>query len=298
MRTIQAFITMGLLSGCGQQILQEELDKQEIPSQPAVTPDFVAEATTKTAKVDVNAFRYPSPDQIAAASNSSQIARGKEIVEQTFTALPDNVGATMKCTNCHLNGGTVKNAMTFVGVDDRYPRYRDRSGKEDSLAERVNGCFERSMNGTALDVDSDDMKAILAYMEWISSNVEDGTKVEQHGLQKLTALEPNPENGEKLYTVKCASCHQMNGAGLKTPDGTLLYPPLWGEESFNVGAGMARLNTAAAFIKWNMPLGQGGSLTDQEAYDIAAYFSTQDRPDFAKKEQDWPKGGKPNDARY
>ena len=86
--------------------------------------------------------------------------------------------------------------------------------------------------------------------------------------------------------------------GLNAPDGTLVYPPLWGDTSFNLGAGMARLNTAAAFIKWNMPLGQGGTLSDKEAYDIAAYFTTQDRPDFTNKSSDWPSGDKPSDARY
>jgi thiosulfate dehydrogenase len=77
-----------------------------------------------------------------------------------------------------------------------------------------------------------------------------------------------------------------------------MFPALWGPRSFNIGAGMARLNTAAAFIKSSMPLGQGGSLTNQEAYDIAAYFTQQPRPDFKKKSQDWPKGDKPPDARY
>ena len=61
---------------------------------------------------------------------------------------------------------------------------------------------------------------------------------------------------------------------------------------------MARLNTAAAFVKSSMPLGQGGSLSDQEAFDVAAFFTRQPRPDFAGKLEDWPKGGKPDDVRY
>ena len=82
------------------------------------------------------------------------------------------------------------------------------------------------------------------------------------------------------------------------PDGGYLFPALWGPKSFNVGAGMARLNNAAAFVKQNMPLGQGGTLSDQEAFDVAAYFTSQPRPDFAGKSEDWPKGDKPVDARY
>lgn len=287
------------LVGCGQGILESELAKEESERIQPVTPQFTEILKAQEAQqTDPNQFRFPAASEITSQSNAEQISRGKELIEQTYLKLPENVGASMKCSNCHLNAGTVQKAMTFVGVDDRYPRYRARSGKEDTLADRINGCFERSMNGTALDVESDDMKAMIAYMEWISSEVEDGQKVVDHGLPKLTALTPDPSNGEILYTAKCASCHQMNGGGLKTPDGTLLYPSLWGDDSFNIGAGMARLNSAAAFIKWNMPLGQGGSLSDQEAYDIAAYFSSQPRPDLAKKDQDWLKGGKPDDARY
>lgn len=36
--------------------------------------------------------------------------------------------------------------------------------------------------------------------------------------------------------------------------------------------------TAAAFIKANMPLGLGGKLTDQEAWDVAAYMNSHERP--------------------
>ena len=74
-------------------------------------------------------------------------------------------------------------------------------------------------------------------------------------------------------------------------------PPLWGKDSFNVGAGMARMYTAAAFVKHNMPLGQGGTLTAQEAVDVAAFFTQQPRPDYAARANDWPKGDKPKDAR-
>lgn len=245
-----------------------------------------------------NEFAFPTESELASNPNKEQILRGKELLTDTYKQLPENVGAKMNCTNCHLQGGTVPNAMTFVGVEDRYPKYRTRTGKEDNLAERINGCFDRSMNGTPLAEDSAEMKAMLAYMEWISSDIEDGKELKEAGLQKLEALTPDPENGEALYVQKCASCHQATGEGFHTPDGQVIYPPLWGEDSFNIGAGMARLHKAAAFIKWNMPLGQGGTLTDQESYDIAAYFTVQDRPDLKKKDKDWPKGDKPSDARY
>ena len=101
-----------------------------------------------------------------------------------------------------------------------------------------------------------------------------------------------------VYAEKCASCHGADGQGKYGEQGQTFYPPLWGPRSFNIGAGMGRLNTAAAFVKANMPGGQGGTLTDQEAFDVAAYFTQQPRPDFADKDKDWPLGGKPKDARY
>ena len=108
-----------------------------------------------------------------------------------------------------------------------------------------------------------------------------------------------------VYEVQCAVCHGKDGEGLKQADGKFIYPPVWGDQSFNIGAGMARTYTAAAFVKRNMPigmhekfpLGQGG-LSDQESVDVSAYFSHQPRPDFPDKGKDWPKGGKPVDARY
>jgi len=75
-------------------------------------------------------------------------------------------------------------------------------------------------------------------------------------------------------------------------------PPVWGHGSYNIGAGMARVSVAAAFIKSNMPRGWGWSLTDDEAFDVAAYINSQPRPDFPGKARDWPNGGKPADVPY
>jgi cytochrome c len=60
--------------------------------------------------------------------------------------------------------------------------------------------------------------------------------------------------------------------------GDYTFPPVWGRESYNKGAGMHRNSTAAAFIKANMPLGQGGTLTNQQAWDVAAYINSKPRP--------------------
>ncbi len=226
-------------------------------------------------------------------------ARGKELALDTHRLLPDYVGNGLNCTNCHLEGGTVPKAAPWIGVTDRYPRYRARSGKIDDLPDRINGCMERSMAGTALPRDSEPMQAMVAYMTWLSEGIEDGKKVDGIGMPRIESPEPpDPQRGEALFAAKCASCHQPEGQGMFAPDDATLFPPLSGPRSYNIAAGMARQNTAAAFVKWNMPLGQGGTLSDQESHDLAAYFTRFDRPDFARKAADWPKGDKPVDARY
>jgi thiosulfate dehydrogenase len=175
------------------------------------------------------------------------------------------------------------------------------------LAGRINGCFMRSMNGKAIPVDSPEMQGMLAYMKWLAQGVQPGQKVQVPIDGPLDhELIPNPERGKALYAVQCASCHGEEGQGLKDERGNIVFPPLWGDESFNIGAGMARTFKAAVFIKYNMPMsvashggwGQGGVLNDQDAVDIAEYFTHMPRPDFAGKVNDWPNGKKPKDARY
>ncbi|MCB0379012.1 MAG: c-type cytochrome [Bdellovibrionales bacterium] len=235
------------------------------------------------------------PGSVGHEKEVPSAEKGLDFLTNTYQRLPQFVGAKINCTNCHLNGGKQPLAGPWVGVKFRFPQYRNRTGREVSLVDRINDCFERSLNGKPLPKKHPAMLSMLAYMESLSPD----DKVKGRGIPKLKlSIAPDRDNGKKVYEVKCAYCHQKGGEGLFTPDGQVIYPPLWGEDSFNIAAGMARLHTAAGFVKQNMPLGQGGSLTDKEAWDVAAYFSTQPRPDFAKKHLDWPKGKKPEDARY
>ncbi len=244
-------------------------------------------------------IKAPDERSIPAGSIGDAIRRGKTLVTRTREELPDHVGNGLHCTSCHLEGGARANAGPWVGIPGVFPEYRSRNAKVNVIEERINDCFERSMNGKPLSFGSPEMNAIVAYMSWLSRGVPAGRDVEGRGFKRIKpAPAPNPEHGKEIYLVRCASCHGATGAGLDLPDGGYQFPALWGDRSFNIGAGMARLNTAAAFVRWNMPLGQGGVLSDQDAYDVAEYFIRQQRPDFARKAEDWPKGDKPADARY
>lgn len=262
-------------------------------------PVGVGSAPAPTASAPANSPFHPvDVSTIPAGPLGDAVRRGKAIVEHTYEELPAQVGNGLHCTSCHLAGGTVANAGPWVGLPGIFPEYRARSGRVDTLANRINDCFERSLNGKALDPAGEDMAAIQAYMSFISRGVDSGATLPGRGFKRIEPPPaPDRAHGEAVYAAKCTACHGPDGAG-RTQDGAYAFPPLWGERSYNLGAGMARLDTAAAFIRWNMPLGSGGTLTDQEAYDVADFMIHQPRPDFARKAQDWPRGGKPRDARY
>lgn len=275
-----------------------------LPINPAQVASLRKQLNPDT--TDSSAFVTPRLANLLTASNADQVVRGMRLHLQTKALLPDNVGNALNCTSCHLNAGTVADGSPFIGVSAFFPSYAPRAGKQITLEDRINGCFRRSMDGKPLPVASPDMQAMVAYFDWMKMNTVPGDKVAGRGVGKVDpAIKPDSANGQAVYAQQCAVCHGDQGQGLKHADGHFIFPPLWGEESFNIGAGMARTYTAAAFVKRNMPigfherfpLGQGG-LSDQDAVDVAEYFSHQPRPDFPDKVKDWPNGGKPADARY
>lgn len=274
---------------------------------PAVTEPQVRKMREALApKTTPSPFDTPRLADMLGQPNAEQLVRGMRLHLETKALLPGNVGNSLNCTSCHLNSGTVADGSPFVGVSAFFPSYAPRAGRVITLEDRINGCFKRSMNGKPLAPDSPDMKAMVAYFDWMKRAAKPGDKVPGRGVGKVDmAIKPDAGNGRRVYAEQCALCHGKDGEGLKSADGRTVYPPLWGDDSFNLGAGMARTYTAAAFVKRNMPIGAHagfplgqGSLSDQEAVDVAEYFSHQPRPDFPEKLKDWPKDKKPADARY
>lgn len=182
--------------------------------------------------------------------------------------------------------------MPWIGVYGRFPQYRARTGTVNVIEDRVNDCFERSMNGQALAAGSQEMRDIVAYMAFLSRGIPVGATVAGQGLPQLSVTAGDSGTGAGLFASTCARCHGSDGQG------SAVATPLWGPNSFNIGAGMARVRTAAAFIRYNMPFDQPGTLTDQQAFDVARFVTLQPRPDFPGKEHDWPNGDPPPDAAY
>jgi len=199
----------------------------------------------------------------------------------------------MNCQNCHLAAGTQPWGNNYSAVVSTYPKFRTRSGSIETIQKRVNDCMERSLNGKPLDTNSREMRAILSYMHWLGDDVPKGEKPRGSGILELPYLKraADPERGAIVYRQKCVSCHGADGKGQRNAEGYgYTYPPLWGEASYNVGAGLYRLSRFAGYVKANMPQGASYSspqLSDEEAWDVAAFVNSQPRPgkDLSR---DWP----------
>ena len=218
--------------------------------------------------------------------------RGRALLTATRDSLPAFALSRLRCVSCHLDNGRRAHSSPFVGVFSRYPVYNARGGRVYTIEDRINGCFRRSLNGRALPVGGADMRDIVVYFAWLSRGVPVGAAVQGQGLAKLTPLVGDTTRGRMIFAAQCAQCHGADGAG------TALAPPLWGRESFNIGAGMARLRTAAGFIRFNMPFDRPGTLDDQQAFNVASFVVSRPRPDFPGKENDWPNGDAPPDVAY
>jgi thiosulfate dehydrogenase len=221
------------------------------------------------------------------------VRRGRAILLATRDSLPAHVGNQLRCTSCHLDAG-LRETGSWVGVFARYPQYRPRSGIVETIEYRVNDCFRRSMNGTELDPASTEMRDMVAYFAFLSRGSTIAPPAPGGGtrLQKWASFSADTAAGARVFSASCAKCHGAKG------EGTTAAPPAWGPRSYNVGAGMSRVRTAANFISNNMPFDAPGTLTDQQAFDVAAYINAQPRPDYKGKENDWPHGDPPPDVAY
>lgn len=278
-------------------------------------------ATTSWAAVPtptVNLVGRPVPeiDSLPEGPYRALVEQGHELSTRTFAVIGPEVknarkryaGNNLACTSCHQAGGAKPFAIPWVGVTATFPQYRGREDQISTVEERINGCMERSMNGKPLPLDAPEMKAFTTYIAFLSKGVPVGAQIE--GASVLQSAVPNrradAEAGSFVYVAKCAVCHGTDGMGKRTGQrGDALgytFPPLWGPDSFNSGAGMNRLLTTTRFIRQNMPLGASHTATvlnDDEAYDVTAYILSKPRPIKSHLEADFPaRWNKPVDAAF
>ena len=247
----------------------------------AAKPAPAASIASTPAKHDAApAFTPPPESAIPAGPLGDEIRLGRAIFTDTPAYAHDYVGNGLSCSNCHLDAGRLANSAPLWGAWGMYPQYRKKNGHVNSFGERLQGCFRYSMNGKAPPLDGDVIVALESYAWWLSKGAPTGLKLAGAGYPKQGLKPPQPPDyarGAVVYAKDCALCHGADGQGQQV-NGRNVFPPLWGPQSFNWGAGMQQLDNAAAFIKANMPLGRGGMLSDQDAWDVAMYMDAHERP--------------------
>lgn len=266
-----------------------------LDTQPSVSSPTNVLATGP--KITASLWEAPAESTIPKGIEGEEILYGKDLIANTAKYLGPKgsvaaISNGMNCQNCHNDAGKKPWGNNYSAVYSTYPKFRARSGTKETIVKRVNDCFERSLNGKPLDSTSREMKAIKAYLKWLGSDVKSGEKPAGVGLQKLTFLDRSADinQGAAVYDAKCVSCHGKNGEGLLSTDQIVYtYPPLWGKNSYNDGAGLYRISNFASFVKNNMPFGVSylnPLLSDEESWDVAAYVNSKPRP-HKNQTKDW-----------
>jgi thiosulfate dehydrogenase len=244
-------------------------------------------------------WEAPDTASISKDEHGELIRYGRDLIVNTARYLGPKgtvrkISNGMNCQNCHLHAGTQLWANSFSAVYANYPKRRARSGTIETLDRRINDCMERSLNGEKLDSSSHEMQAMVAYINWVGQQMPKDSTPVGASVEAVPYLEraADPVKGKVAFEKHCISCHHDDGGPTINVDGvSYLFPPLWGPHSYTKAAGMYRLSRLAGFIKSNMPLERTShdhpKLTDEEAWDIAAFVNSMPRPD-KKFKGDWP----------
>ena len=238
---------------------------------------------------------------------------GRRLVEHTAELLgPDQPAAErrystsrLNCGSCHLAIGAEPGTLTLLQTTEHFPRFSGRAGAMTDIEDRINECMQRSMNARPLPMDSPEMMAMASYLRALGSQYQATSTSQRRVAEPRPFKTPNRgarlAAGEIVFGARCSICHGVEGQGLLAATSQsegYLFPPLWGADSFNDGAGMHRVLTAARFIKARMPLGEP-TLSDDEAFDVAAYINSKPRPEMPDLDRDYPdRAAKPVDNPY
>ncbi|MEO7068036.1 MAG: c-type cytochrome [Rhodanobacter sp.] len=276
-------LALTALAGCSQKAADNSVPAVAPVAAPASAPTPAAAASVlqaAPAKPGPIVFTPPPESAIPDGPLGDVIRQGRDIFTDTPAHAKAYVGNGLSCSNCHLDAGRRPNSAPLWGAYGVYPQYRKKNGKVNTFGERLQGCFRFSMNGKAPPLDSAEMVALETYAWWLSTGEPVGKKLVGAGFPKQgfkPPLPPDYTRGETVFKKSCALCHGNDGQGQQVA-GRNVFPPLWGPQSFNWGAGMHQLDNAAAFIKANMPLGRGNTLSDQDAWDVAMFMDAHERP--------------------
>jgi len=272
----------------------------------------------------VTAWDFPQNPLTDKSLDQSKLSKEIQLGYRLFTNTPAEaerfVPGEVSCNNCHLNGGQRERAMPLVAISGVFPEYNRRAGRLISLNDRIVDCFLRSENATGKleqgaegastglapdrlpNPTSREVLALAAYLNWISRGNEIGKSPGwrgQNAIPQASIIPVNkldPAKGEAIYKERCVSCHGAEGQGVFVGDKR--PGPLWGPESWNDGAGAARVYTLAGIIRYTMPYLDPGNMTDEDALQLAAFINSKPRPSFPFKDRDYLVDPLPPDAVY
>jgi thiosulfate dehydrogenase len=286
----------------------DTLQNSSSSSRPSLPSDSSGTSAT--------AWTIPNIDSLPDDDWGRTVRYGRDLISQTASLIGPEIadtthrfaGNNLNCESCHVDAGTKQFGLPFQGVYADFPNYRARSGNVGTLEDRIQGCMTRSMNGKPLPAGGREITAMVAYIKFLSTGHPVGAATLGRGPGKMQELSrpADPIRGQILFTATCAACHGENGEGQRV--GSVgdaqgyAVPALWGDDSFNDGAGMGRLINAANFIHNNMPHGitwQQPALSVEDAWDVAAYIEAKPRSHKAQLDHDYPNRlQKPVDAPY
>jgi thiosulfate dehydrogenase len=241
--------------------------------------------------VPTNWYAVADVDKLGPGPDNDLIRYGKDLIVNTPRYVGKNAtdpamryaGNDLACQSCHLNAGLQPFAAPFVSTFATFPMMVDDQVL--TLTRRINGCLRRSLNGKDLPTEGREMEALIAYFKFVGKGSPEGVRVPGMGLRPIEnpTSPPDARRGEAVYAKLCVTCHKEDGQGELRQPPAIGYniPPLWGDASFNAGAGMAKTAYAASYIRDNMPLGINyltPVLTVQQAWDLAAYIISKPHP--------------------
>jgi thiosulfate dehydrogenase len=301
LRAVLALAAVALMSGCS----GAEQKKTGPPRPYQLAGPLIPATTTMVSAWDIPADPTADPS-LDGGRDAGTIRLGFRLFMNTPAETSRFVHNALSCNNCHLNAGQREKALPLVGVAAAFPEYNKRAGRTFTLEDRIVGCFMRSENAAAETIipspKSEEVVALAAYLTWLSRDYKDARNLPWRGQNTIpkSALIPveelRPARGEALFADKCVSCHGTDGQGVQIGDKKA--GPLWGPGSWNDGAGAARVYTLAGIIRYAMPYLDPGSLTDEEAQQIAAFITSKPRPVYPFKADDYRKEPMPPDAVY
>src|SRR5436190_4571914 len=271
-----------------------------------LTGPLIPARVTMVAAWDVP--RNPLTDKTLDDSRlSKEVKWGYRIFTDTPREAARFTGGRVACSNCHLNAGQRERALALVGVAGMFPEYNNRAARLISLPDRIVDCFLRSENGTARPEEipttsSKEVLAVASYITWLAKGYAVGQNPAWRNKNTIAADALIPidkldrAKGEAIYAERCTSCHGLDGQGVQIGDKKA--GPLWGEHSWNDGAGAARVYTLAGIIRYTMPYLDPGRLTDEEAQHVAAFINSKPRPVYPFKDKDYRTEKRPGDVVY